>query len=349
MENAYYLIVGTLIALGVSVFVHELGHFVVAKFFGVGVKVFSLGFGPRIVGLICGETEYRLSLLPLGGYVQMEGEYLEDKTNSEKSFDSKPRWQKILIVLAGPAMNIIFAFLILFAVFYFYGEYPTGRVWVDDIIHESPAEKSGVMKKDIIETINGRKIADAKEISDMVAKSNGNPLVFSIIRRKEKLELKIAPKYFEDKKRWLVGITSSPELSGQAGSAKKAILGSASMFSTINKSIFAFMGELFSGSANIKENVAGPVGIAQVSGQAYKKGTFDFLLLIALININLVWLNLLPFLLIVDGGVITIILIEAIRRKDFGLKTRMFIQRVGIMLVLIIFLAVTLLDLLKLL
>lgn len=154
-------IVALIFLLGILIFIHELGHFAVAKWSGVGVEVFSLGFGPKIFGIQKGETMYQLSLVPLGGYVKMMGEEITDEVSEaeiEKSFTHKPLYKRCLIVLAGPVMNLILAFVI-FTLVFMSGmkELPEGVKTgiVGYVAVESPAEKAGLLKGDIVKSING--------------------------------------------------------------------------------------------------------------------------------------------------------------------------------------------------
>src|SRR5271154_4363058 len=122
MHNFLVDLVTVTIVLGIMIFVHEWGHFAAAKLCGVRVDVFSLGFGPRLFGVKRGDTDYRLSALPFGGYVRMAGDNpLEERTGAGYEFLSRPRWQRVLIALAGPAMNILLAFLIFFGIFWIVG------------------------------------------------------------------------------------------------------------------------------------------------------------------------------------------------------------------------------------
>jgi len=147
------------LVLGILVFVHEFGHYAVAKLCGVRVEVFSLGFGKRLWGFRRGDTDYRVSLLPLGGYVKMSGENpMEARTGDPGEFTSHPRWQRFLIAIAGPAMNIILAIVVLTAVYKFHHAYPAiakRPVDVITVVPASPAEKAGIKPRDRITMVGG--------------------------------------------------------------------------------------------------------------------------------------------------------------------------------------------------
>jgi regulator of sigma E protease len=163
-------ILAFIFVLGILIFIHELGHFVVAKLSGVGVEKFSLGFGPRILRITRGETEYRISLLPFGGYVKMVGESAEEETpeeDRERSFTHKPLWKRASIVVAGSAMNIVLA-LILFPLIYMIGvNVPSFLEEIPVIGYVTPgeaADRAEIKRGDIIESVDGRTVKNWEEL-----------------------------------------------------------------------------------------------------------------------------------------------------------------------------------------
>src|ERR1700744_1522253 len=160
MQSVPTTIVAFIFVLGVLVFVHEFGHYAVAKLFRVRIEVFSLGFGKRLVGFRRGDSDYLIRLLPLGGYVKMAGENpMETRTGDPGEFMSHPRWQRFLIAIAGPAMNIILAVAVLTGVYMFRPEYPA---YLDKpaelgwVVDNSPAQKAGFKAGDRISSIQGK-------------------------------------------------------------------------------------------------------------------------------------------------------------------------------------------------
>src|SRR4051812_16105164 len=157
--NFLYAIVSMIVVLGIMIVVHELGHFLAAKFFGVRVETFSVGFGKRLLGFRRGDTDYRISLLPLGGYVKMAGENpMEERTGDPGEFMSHPRWQRLIIGLAGPAMNIILAVGLLTVVFMFHYEHPIFSdqpAVIGFVLDNSASEKAGLQAGDRITKIGG--------------------------------------------------------------------------------------------------------------------------------------------------------------------------------------------------
>jgi len=174
------------IVLGFMILIHEFGHFAVAKYFGVRVEQFAIGFGKRLVGFRRGETEYRINALPLGGYVKMSGENpMDDRTGDPGEFLSHPRWQRFIIALAGPAMNIMLAIALLTGVYMVHYEYlavvdePTVVGWVNP---DTPAERAGIQSGDKIVSVDGVNNPNWEDVDIKAALSPNQPLKFGIER-----------------------------------------------------------------------------------------------------------------------------------------------------------------------
>lgn len=186
------------LVLGVLVFVHEFGHYAVAKLCGVRVEVFSLGFGKRLWGFRRGDTDYRISLLPLGGYVKMSGENpMETRTGDPGEFTSHPRWQRFLIAIAGPAMNIILAIVVLTAVYMVHTEYPAN--WkksspVGSVEANSPAEAAGIHPGDRILKIENQENPTWEQLSYTIALNPGQPLSLVVQRDAQVVKMTLTPK-----------------------------------------------------------------------------------------------------------------------------------------------------------
>src|SRR5215467_9008496 len=179
--------VGSVIfVLGVLVFIHEFGHYAVAKLFGVRVEVFSLGFGKRLWGFRRGDTDYRISLLPLGGYVKMTGENpMEEHTGDPGDFTSHPRWQRFLIAIAGPAMNIVLAIVVLTAVFMVHDEAPAfaGQPAQIAVVEPgSPADKAGIKAGDKIVQLQDKANPTWQDVFPEVFISPNQPLDVTVER-----------------------------------------------------------------------------------------------------------------------------------------------------------------------
>ena len=188
LQNGLIAIVSVSIVLGIMIFVHEWGHFIAAKLAGVRVDVFSFGFGTRLFGVKRGDTDYRLSALPFGGYVRMAGDNpVEERTGAPYEFLSKPRWVRVLIAIAGPAMNILLAFLIFLGIFWLVGvpepQYLQQPPQVA-AIPQTPPTTSGILPGDRILAVNAVKTPSWDKVFDQIAKAKpGSPLQMTIARR----------------------------------------------------------------------------------------------------------------------------------------------------------------------
>jgi len=196
-STLYYSIVSVVFVLGVMIFVHELGHFAVAKLFGVRVEVFSLGFGKRLIGLTRGGTDYRISVLPFGGYVKMAGENpLDKRTGAPDEFMSHPRWQRVTIALAGPFMNMLLAVVLLTGVFMVHYEHP---VYLDQpavvgwVADGSAADKAGIQAGDKIVQIGSTRNPDWESVMSKVLLSPLQPMQLVIQRGDEQMEKTLTP------------------------------------------------------------------------------------------------------------------------------------------------------------
>ncbi|RJQ74614.1 MAG: RIP metalloprotease RseP [Desulfobacteraceae bacterium] len=191
--NSVFLFV---VVLGILIFFHELGHFLVARMFGVGVEKFSLGFGPRLFGRTVGRTDYRVSLVPLGGYVKMVGDEPDAPLAQEDlpySFTHKHVAKRSLIVAAGPLFNILLAVLIFIGIFYFVG-LPSIRPVVRNVEINSPAQQTGIQEGDLIRAINGNPVDSWRGIDAAIEQSQGKPVTVDIARSGEQRIFTVTPK-----------------------------------------------------------------------------------------------------------------------------------------------------------
>ena len=197
LGNAGLSIVIALLILGVIIVIHELGHFLVAKFFKIKVETFSVGFGPRLIGFRKGDTDYRISAFPLGGYVKMAGETPMDEIKGlENEFLSKPKWQRFLVASAGPAMNVILAVGLITGL-YIYGtdvpEFLIGQAVINVVEPGSPADRAGIKPGDQIASFDGKDKPDWQDVQNTVLTSPGRALPIVVDRNGTKLEYTITP------------------------------------------------------------------------------------------------------------------------------------------------------------
>lgn len=330
------------IALSLLILVHELGHFIVARLANVKVLAFSLGFGKKLLTFKKGETEYALSAIPLGGYVKLLGESIDDEIAEEdipRSYVHKPPWVKILIAFTGPAFNIIFAFLIFYMVFL--GGYSVISSKVGGVEKDLPAYSAGIREGDIIVKADGKQIEEFSDLMDAMASAGDGPIKFEVKRDGRIMDFTIQPKVMETKnlfgeptKRKVIGVAPSNDLITRHETVSGAF--SRAAFQTYNLSRITVLGivKLIQGSISPK-NIGGPILILQAAGKQAKEGASSLFYFVGLISINLGVVNLLP-IPVLDGGHILFHLIEMVTRRKLSTKTIDMAQKVGLAILVVI-------------
>ena len=338
-----YSTVSAIIVLGILIFVHELGHFLVAKFCGVRVLVFSLGFGPRLFSFRKGETEYLLSAVPLGGYVKMLGEGKGDDggelTAEEKpfSYEYKSPWQRLAIIIAGPGANILFAVLV-FSVVYLFGV-PLLSSVIGEVNHEMPAYTAGFQVGDKIVKIDDQTIGDWEQLSAAVRGSGGRELVIFYERGNELLETRVVPKRMESKNmfgenvvNYIIGITASGETEIKHYQPGEALI--QGLNETWKVSYLTVVGFIKMIERVIPaKDLGGPIMIAQMAGQHAKAGILSLLYFMGIISINLGILNLLP-IPVLDGGHLLFITMEILLGRPVSMRKMEIAQQIGLCLLI---------------
>ncbi|MCF6173240.1 MAG: RIP metalloprotease RseP [Campylobacteraceae bacterium] len=324
----------SLLVLSFLIFFHELGHFLVARFFGVKVEVFSIGFGKKIYTKVYKGTQYAISMIPLGGYVQMKGQ--DDSDPTKKSYDAdsynvKKPWQRIGILLAGPFANFLLAFFLYIAM---------GNIGINkfapiigQVAKDSAALKSGLKSKDTIIAINNMKIKTWDELSEKI-KNSKDVLEFKIKRNNKNILLRVTPKIHNYKN--MFGETLQKRMVGISPNGKTVTI-RYGLFQSIpfawqetkNATTMIVKGlqKLIEGVVPAKE-MGGIVSIVQVTARASKIGIVALFGLTALISVNLGVLNLLPIPAL-DGGHIMFNLYEMITKKEPSEKVLYYLTLVG--------------------
>lgn len=333
-------IVSAVVVLGLLIFVHELGHFIFAKLFGVGVEKFSLGFGPKIIGKKIGETEYLLSAFPLGGYVKMIGESPDTELAPEdlsRSFMAKPPLQRIAIVAAGPIFNLLFAAL-LFITVYMIGV-PAATTRIGEVVAAKPAAVAGILAKDLVRSVNGKAVSRWDEFSSTIAESKGVPLDIVVERDGKSLSFRIVPETKEGKNLFgekivypVIGVVAAAEMVTDRYSPLKAVVKGCQQTWKVTTLTIVSIGKLIERVVPL-DSVGGPIMIAKMAGEQATAGGVNFLAFMALLSINLGVLNLLP-VPILDGGHLFFYLIEFIFRKPVSMKVREVAQQIGLVLLI---------------
>lgn len=425
------------IVLGFMIFIHELGHFMAAKWFGVRVLTFSLGFGKRLFGFKKGDTDYRVSALPFGGYVKMWGEDpSQPRTGDPAEFLGKPRWQRFIIAIMGPAMNVLLAIALLAALYHYHYQKPAYEeqpARVGDVDPSSPAARAGVLAGDLIIRLDGISNPKWEDVMPKIATSAGEEMPLEVERDGQRLSLTITPRAEgrdeigyagwapdtppilgivepglpaakaglktgdrivaldgykiagsgalvralqlgqgkeadfkveregkelhvqiqpifgdangEGEKKWRIGVGFRREVVVHQLPWGGAV--AASLEDNFRSCLVTldFLGKLLTRRMSAR-SISGPIGIAQLSGEAYKEGIPSLLMLVSFISLQLGIFNLLP-IPILDGGVILLLLVEGLIRRDLSMKVKERIAQVGMAFLLLLAVFVMYNDLIK--
>ncbi len=426
------------VVLGFMIFFHELGHFLAAKWFGVRVLVFSLGFGKRLFGFTRGDTDYRVSVLPFGGYVKMAGDDpSEVRQGDSGEFLGKPRWQRFIIVVMGPAMNVLLAVGLLAGIYRYHFQKPAYEeqpARVGDVKSDSPAARAGIMPGDLIVRlgqlrdpkwedvelkilttvgesipvgvlregqalamaltpeakgpnrigdvgwypyapatidvvepglpaahaglrpgdeivgVQGRKIYFWPSIAELIQSTEGKPVDLLILRDGEERAVNIRPVITDvrGEKTWRIGVAFR---AGMLGNVVQQLPWGQAITSSVKDNVrnclatFDVLGKILTRRMSTR-SLAGPIGIAQLSGQAYRAGIPELLMLVSFISLQLGIFNLLP-IPILDGGVILLLLVESVIRRDLSLEVKERFAQVGIVFLLLLAVFVMYNDIVK--
>lgn len=312
--------IAALLVLSAMIFFHELGHYSAARFLGVYVEVFSIGFGKRLASFHWLNTQWQISAIPLGGYVKMKGQDDLDPTaisSDNDSYNAKKPWQRIIILLAGPLANFALAWVFFYAIAL--GGPQTLSPIIGNVLKDSPAAMAGLQKGDIVHKINNERIQEWNELSDII-KSSVHPVTFEIERNHQPMVITITPKvtqthniFKETIYQPMVGIAPSGDVHTLELSGISAFSYATDETYKSSLLIFQSVQKLITGVVPAKE-VGGVVSIAKITADAAEYGWMSLLFFSALISVNLGVLNLLPIPAL-DGGHIMFNLYEMIRRR----------------------------------
>nr|MBN2277412.1 RIP metalloprotease RseP [candidate division Zixibacteria bacterium] len=340
-------ILATVFVLGVLVFIHELGHFLVAKWAGIRVDKFSLGFPPKIISRKWGETEYAIGAIPLGGYVKMAGENPDDDARGEPyEFMSKPVWKRFMVIFAGPFMNFVLAVLVLTGLYMVRGK-EIQAVFIGQVAPDSPAAAAGIRTGDKILSVDGVRVTSFREMADIVYKKVEQPVEISWERDNRVFTDTLVT--YRNKVELVSG--DSAEV-GMIGIGSQAVYRKYGVFTALGagfeqsvvyvRMVFEFVWGLLSRQVDARE-IGGPILIGKLAGATARAG-FDVLLeFLALLSINLAVLNVLP-IPVFDGGHLLFLLVEKLKGSPLSIKARLIAQQVGIAFILILVIFVTFND-----
>lgn len=349
LTSAPHYVISLLVLLTVVVFIHELGHFWVARWCGVRVEVFSVGFGPELFGWTDRlGTRWKFSAIPLGGYVKMFGQaerVLEadgrerDMSAAERAvaFHHKPVWQRAAIVFAGPAANYLLTIAALAVLFALVGQ-PTVPTVVGEVKVGSAAEAAGIRTGDRILSINGQPTKSFDDLVSLVQNSAGQPLSLMIQRGDTELPITAQPRPMSDSggdashQTYRLGITPGGELQYERRSLPEAGVGAVRQTYSGTIQILTNLWQMITGERSSQE-LGGVLRIAKIAGDVANSSYVDFLFLIPALSLNLGLLNLFPIPLL-DGGHLAFYAIESVRGRPLGERAQEWGLRIGVALVL---------------
>jgi regulator of sigma E protease len=332
----------------VIVFIHEFGHYIIAKKAGVKIEVFSIGFGKEIFGWTDKSgTRWKIASLPLGGYVRMYGDATEASTPAEsiaelspeekaKTFHYKPLYKKAAIVAAGPIANFILTIAIL-TFFIATSGFPSTEPIVGEVMKDTPAEAAGLRAGDKVLAVNDRKIDIFMDIPRAIMTNLGTPVTLDILRDNKELHVTLTPKQMVDKDG--LGNNTRPVIGIMSQKLKYENIGLArSLWEATRETYYMCVinleaiGQLIQGKRSAKESITGPIGIAKLSGQAAQKGLSSVFLFIANLSVSLGLINLFPVPML-DGGHLLYYAIEAVQGRPLAKRFQEYGFRIGMAMI----------------
>ncbi|MCF3935633.1 RIP metalloprotease RseP [Acuticoccus sp. M5D2P5] len=354
--NAVGYILPFLFVLGIIIFIHEMGHFLVARWCGVAVDAFSIGFGPELFGRVDKHgTRWRLSAIPLGGYVKFAGdenaasvpdrEAIEQMSEAERrsSFYLKPLWQRAAIVAAGPIANFLLA-IVIFALFFMLSGRPVADAVVSAVEPESPAAEAGFEPGDVILSIDGNSVRDFSAVQRRVASAAGSELQFTVDRGGEIVQLTATPERREMTdpfgNAYTSGVLGVRRDVGSEGIPREYLGPIQAIGAGIGETWYIttrtveVVGGIITGTQSASQ-LGGPIRVAQVSGEVAGLGIAALFSLAAMLSVSIGLINLLPIPML-DGGHLLFYAIEAVRGRPLSERAQDVGFRIGLALVLLL-------------
>jgi regulator of sigma E protease len=366
-------VLGTILAfiavLVILVLVHELGHFIVAKRAGITVQEFGVGFPPRIGSVVWHGTRYSLNWIPLGGFVKMlgeDGDVEADKMRKrglseaaveqamEGAFNRKPVWVRILVLLAGVAMNFLLAAFLFGVAFSLPGSEGRGPLTVTEIQTGSPAVTAGLEVGDVILAADGQTFTVSRELTAYVRGRAGHLVEITVERSGEEMTLEVTPRSLSDAEQakglGAVGFSYEPErfveVPPSAGNPAEAAWQGVSAASDLALKIPGGLASAVAGLLGLSPDAGtavGPIGIASETGRVLQAPFVSQLIFVGILSVNLAVLNVLPFPPL-DGGRIAVVLIEAVRRRRLPAEREALVYLTGFMVLIVLVILISIRD-----
>jgi regulator of sigma E protease len=329
------------IGLGLLIVLHEGGHFLVARWCGMRVERFSIGFGPTLIGFKRKGTIFQIAPIPLGGFVQITGlnPGEEFDHNDPYVYPNRPRWMRLLTILAGPAANYLTAIVLMLIVGLAYGM-PSKTQQISELSVGKPAAAAGLAAGDVLVSANGRAVSADAPISDVIAAAKGTPVKIDVLRKGQPMSFSVTPERLPSGDyRIGVGIGAAGRVPVSFPAAvKEAVV--YPYYASLG--ILANLYDIVRGKFSL-DDLSGPVGITKQIAKAASRGAVDFLGIVIMISVYLGLFNLLP-LPALDGGRAVFLLVESVRRRQVSPRVEAAIHSVGFVLLLGVLLIVSFKD-----
>lgn len=351
-----------LLILSLLVFVHEFGHFIAAKKAGIEVEEFGFGLPPRVWGKKVGETLYSINALPIGGFVKLYGEdgspsSRQGGTSASrgKAYFQVPLWRRLTVLLAGVTMNLLLA-IVCFSILYFVWGIPTktGKVIIEGVSQNSPAFISGIKEGDQIISIDGTKLLKSEDLINLTKEKAGKEINLEIKRGgNQVLILQIIPRTKPPQGEGPLGVAVSDTEFKKYPFYQMPFLGVREGLKDSfawGKNVLSALSMMLSSlilHGKVPEDIAGPVGIYQITGQAAKAGWLAVLQFVGILSVNLAVMNILP-LPALDGGRLVFLAYEAVFKKKANPKVEMWVNQIGMILLLSLMALITANDIMRL-
>ncbi len=345
MGNELIMGIAVIVVFGLLVLVHEFGHFITAKMTGMRVDEFAIGFGTKLFGFQKGETYYSLRLIPLGGYNKIAGmESDDDEGAGARAYSKKSVWQRMIVIVAGAMMNILLAYVLLVGVFLWRGiQTPIETATFGQVVVNKPAYQAGLRSGDTVVALDGKDISTWNEFAATVRDSGGKVLKVTYKRDGALHQTLMIPEYDSKAGHALCGVTEAFK-SQPVGFFTAWYLAAKQLFFIVHMMVDTLIKMIF-GAAHAQ--IAGPIGVVTVIGQAAEMGLLPLLNITILLSVNLGIINLLPVPAL-DGGHFFTLCIEALRGKPLSPKMVRRSQYVGMSLLLLLMIFATFQDITRL-
>ena len=335
-------IIEALLLLSVLVMIHELGHYTAGRLLGFTIMEYAVGMGPKLVGFKRNGIEYNIRALPLGGMCRFYGE--DDGVIDDRCFNAQKAWKRFIVILSGPLMNFVLAFVLAMILILGWGVADENKVLVQGVNETSPAEVGGLQAGDQFLSVDGQPVDSYESLTSAVAQADAQHMEVVVLRDGQEQRLILSDLYNAETGGNFMGVTLSYGI--KRVGPFYAMKESAATCWEYAGLVFESLRMLFSGEAGLKD-MAGPVGIVQLLGEATRSGWYTVLNLCTLLSVNLGVFNLFPIPAL-DGGRLLFILIEWVRKKPVPPEKEGVVHLVGFGLLMVLVVVVTFNDILRL-